>query len=600
MALSPVFDSVVIPGEEFVCQAQDALARKYASPGLQCGAALRTRSCLRCTAAHPARRIGQRRLPRVSVISESAVRQRVHVRLYLLTFALALLAACRTPPREPVADPGVAAPASAGVSVWLTSSDRARSLSPMPAADFVSQPPAPIHIRIDPDRRYQRMLGFGAAITDASAWLIQHRMSPAQRNALLRELFGREGEGIGFEFTRLTIGASDFSRRHYSLDDVPPGQSDPELRRFSIKPNRDDVIPVTRAVLAVNPQLKVMASPWSAPAWMKTTGSLIKGTLKPEYYEAFARYLQRYVDAYAAEGIPIFALTLQNEPAFEPDDYPGMRLDARARAEIIGRHLGPMLAQRRDQVEIFDWDHNWDKPEQPLGVLRDPVAARYVSAVAWHCYGGEVSAQSRVRDAFPDKDVYLTECSGGDWEPLRSGGLTLQARRLIVDTTRHWARGVLFWNLALVVNRRRLRHLPRRGHHRLEERGGHAYRRLLRAGPRQPLRTPGRLAHRLERGTGRRGQRRLPQSGWFAGADRGELGRRRAPLFRRGRCACVRLRLAGQEHGDLRVACWCAVGIRVRWPCRDTSEPEWSKSEPDRSGSGGSGSRTWPMPRACR
>jgi glucosylceramidase len=389
----------------------------------------------------------------VSVISESAVRQRVHVRLYLLTFALALLAACRTPPREPVADPGVAAPASAGVSVWLTSSDRARSLSPMPAADFVSQPPAPIHIRIDPDRRYQRMLGFGAAITDASAWLIQHRMSPAQRNALLRELFGREGEGIGFEFTRLTIGASDFSRRHYSLDDVPPGQSDPELRRFSIKPNRDDVIPVTRAVLAVNPQLKVMASPWSAPAWMKTTGSLIKGTLKPEYYEAFARYLQRYVDAYAAEGIPIFALTLQNEPAFEPDDYPGMRLDARARAEIIGRHLGPMLAQRRDQVEIFDWDHNWDKPEQPLGVLRDPVAARYVSAVAWHCYGGEVSAQSRVRDAFPDKDVYLTECSGGDWEPLRSGGLTLQARRLIVDTTRHWARGVLFWNLALDENR---------------------------------------------------------------------------------------------------------------------------------------------------
>jgi glucosylceramidase len=388
----------------------------------------------------------------MSVVSESAVRQRTRVHLHVATLALTLLAACRTPP-EPAAQPEAAKPASAEVSVWLTTSDRARSLTPMPAAGLASQPPAPVHIRIEPGRRYQRMLGFGAAITDASAWLIQHRMSPAQRDTLLRELFGREGDGIGFEFTRLTIGASDFSRRHYSLDDVPAGQSDPELRRFSIEPNRDDVIPVTRAALAVNPQLKVMASPWSAPAWMKTTGSLIKGTLKPEYYEVFARYLVRYADAYAAEGIPIFALTLQNEPAFEPDDYPGMRLDARARAEIIGRHLGRMLARRRDKTEIFDWDHNWDKPEQPLGVLRDPAANRYVSAVAWHCYGGEVSAQSRVHEAFPDKDAYLTECSGGDWEPLRSGGLTLQARSLIVDTTRHWARGVLFWNLALDENR---------------------------------------------------------------------------------------------------------------------------------------------------
>jgi glucosylceramidase len=389
----------------------------------------------------------------MSVVAESTVRQRVRVRSYVLALVLTLLAACRTPPQEAIAEAEPAMSASPEVSVWLTTSDRAKSLSPMPAARFASQPSAPIRIRIEPDRRYQRMLGFGAAITDASAWLIQHRMAPAQRDALLRELFGREGEGIGFEFTRLTIGASDFSRRHYSLDDVPPGQSDPELRRFSIEPNRGDVIPVTRAALAINPQLKVMASPWSAPAWMKTTDNLIKGTLKPEYYEAFAHYLVRYVDAYAAEGIPIFALTLQNEPAFEPDDYPGMRLDARARAEIIGRHLGPMLAQRRDKVEIFDWDHNWDQPEQPLGVLRDPVAAPHVSAVAWHCYGGDVSAQSRVHDAFPDKHVYLTECSGGDWEPLRSGGLTLQARRLIVDTTRHWARGVLFWNLALDENR---------------------------------------------------------------------------------------------------------------------------------------------------
>ena len=370
---------------------------------------------------------------------------------------VSVLAACMgpriagAPETRPMATPTAE---SARVRAWITTADHARALEPATSADFVVQPPsAAITIEVDPSRRYQRMLGFGASITDASAWLIQHRMSPAQRDALLRELFGREGAGVGFDFTRLTIGASDFSRNHYSLDDMPKGVNDPQLVRFSIAPNLDDVVPVTRAALAVNPQLKVMASPWSAPAWMKTTGSLIKGTLKPEHYGAFARYLARYVDAYAAEGIPIFALTLQNEPSFEPGDYPGMRLSAQARAEIIGQHLGPALAQRDTPVEIFDWDHNWDLPQEPLAVLRDPVAAPYVSAVAWHCYGGDVSAQTQVHDAFPDKDAYLTECSGGDWEPVKSGGLTGQARTLIIGTTRNWARGVLFWNLALDENR---------------------------------------------------------------------------------------------------------------------------------------------------
>jgi glucosylceramidase len=373
------------------------------------------------------------------------------IRGHVLAVATGLaFAACAALPDD--AAQGAAQDADSA-RVWITTADHAQALAAAPAARFGEEDERAIHIEIATDKRYQRMLGFGASITDASAWLIQHRMSPTQREALLRELFGREGDGIGFGFTRLTIGASDFSRYHYSLDDVPAGQSDPELAHFSIAPNRDDVIPVTRAALAVNPDLKVMASPWSAPAWMKTTGSLIQGTLQPRYYDAFARYLLRYVDAYAAEGVPIFALTLQNEPSFEPKDYPGMRLSAQARAQIIGRHLGPMLAQRTPAVQIFDWDHNWDLPQEPSAVLADPVASRYVSAVAWHCYAGEVSAQSQVHDAYPDKDAYLTECSGGTWEPVRSGGLTLQARQLVIGTTRNWARGVLFWNLALDENR---------------------------------------------------------------------------------------------------------------------------------------------------
>ena len=343
-------------------------------------------------------------------------------------------------------------PAPADVSVWITTAGHTRALAPSAPARFAGRASARPQIVVDDTQRFQEIVGFGASLTDSSAWLIQHMLDARQRDALLKELFGREGNGLGLSFSRLTIGASDFSRHHYSLNDTPDGTPDPDLKHFSIDQNRGDVIPVARAMLAINPQLKIMASPWSAPGWMKDSNSLIHGRLLPQYYDAFSRYLLRYVDAYAAEGIPIFALTVQNEPDYEPKDYPGMRLNAPARARLIGDHLGPMIARRGSGPLIFDWDHNWDKPEEPMGVLSDPVAGNYVDAVAWHCYGGDVAAQSPVHDAFPDKDAYMTECSGGDWEPVRSGGLPLQMKNIIIRSMRHWARGALFWNLALDEN----------------------------------------------------------------------------------------------------------------------------------------------------
>ena len=338
------------------------------------------------------------------------------------------------------------------VSVWITTADHTTALKPSAVARFSDRKAAKLSIAVDDTQRFQEMIGFGASLTDSSAWLIQHKLDAGQRDALLKELFGREGNGLGLSFSRLTIGASDFSRHHYSLDDTPDGKPDPELKHFSIDQNRGDVIPVAREMLAINPQLKIMASPWSAPGWMKDSNSLIQGRLLPQYYDAFSRYLLKYVDAYAAEGVPIFALTVQNEPDYEPKDYPGMRLNAPARARLIGDHLGPMIARRGNGPLLFDWDHNWDKPEEPLGVLSDPAAGKYVDAVAWHCYGGDVAAQSPVHDAFPDKDAYMTECSGGDWEPVRSGGLPLQAKNIIIRSARNWARGALFWNLALDEN----------------------------------------------------------------------------------------------------------------------------------------------------
>lgn len=353
-----------------------------------------------------------------------------------------------------------AAPAAAGdaVQVWITTGDQKQLMAR--GHDLAFDPPVAARAQdtagrtavvLDDGARYQAIVGFGAALTDASALLIQDKLSPAQRSALLQDLFGRADGGLGLSMTRLTIGASDFSTSHYSFDDVAPGSTDPTLARFSIAPNRAAVLPVVKQARAINPALAVMASPWSAPAWMKTTDSLVKGHLRPEAYASFARYLRRYVQAYADEGVPIYALTLQNEPGFEPDNYPGMRVDPAERAAFIGGYLGPALAGTG--VKLFDWDHNWDHPESPLQTLADPQAARYIDAVAWHCYGGAPDVQSRVHAAFPDKDVYLTECSGGDWAPGWDKQLQFLAGTLLIDGTRHWARGVLFWNLALDENK---------------------------------------------------------------------------------------------------------------------------------------------------
>ncbi|MBL8278959.1 MAG: glycosyl hydrolase [Pelomonas sp.] len=336
---------------------------------------------------------------------------------------------------------------AAPVRAWLTTPDQQHLLAPSSVS--APAPRADGVIRVDPKRQYQRIAGFGAAITEASAWLIRHGMKPAERDALMKELFTREGNGLGFELTRLTIGASDFSRRHYSLDDMPPGQTDPELRHFSLDAERADVIPAVKQALALNPRLQVMASPWSAPGWMKTTDSLVQGQLRPEFYGAFARYMVRYVEAMGAEGVPIFALTLQNEPHFEPPDYPGMRMPPRTRAAVVGQHLGPLLKAKGLNTQILEWDHNWDEPWSPLSMLSDATARKYVSGVAWHCYAGDVSAQSQVAQHYPELDVWFTECSGGEWKTQWAETLPWLMRHLVIGSTRHGARGVLMWNLAL-------------------------------------------------------------------------------------------------------------------------------------------------------
>jgi glucosylceramidase len=312
-------------------------------------------------------------------------------------------------------------------------------------------------IDVDADSAHQAIVGFGAALTDASAWLLHIALGDSARTALLAELFGRDSTagrpGIGLSFVRVTIGASDFSRSHYSLDDLPagspPGARDDALAHYSFAPMREHVLPLLQRARALNPALTVMATPWSAPAWMKSTHSLVQGTLRLDAYPAFAAYLQRVVSDFESAGVPVALLSVQNEPHFEPADYPGMRLPPAVRAEFLAHHLGPLLASRNPGTRVLDWDHNWDQPDSPLAVLGDSAARPFVAGVAWHCYGGDVSAQSKVHDAYPEKDAYFTECAGGEWAPNWGDNLRWNTRTLVIGTTRNWARGVALWNLAL-------------------------------------------------------------------------------------------------------------------------------------------------------
>ncbi|KAF0185257.1 MAG: glucosylceramidase [Alphaproteobacteria bacterium] len=328
-------------------------------------------------------------------------------------------------------------------AAWITTADGAQRLAPLTVGHW--RPPggesAPT-LRVDPQTTYQSMAGFGASITDSTAWLIQRRMTARQRATLLRDLFSRT-DGIGLSVTRLTIGASDFSRAHYSYS------APDDATRFDLRAVRRDVLPTVLAARRLNPGLTVIASPWSAPAWMKNSQSLVTGSLLPAHYEAFAQYLRDYVVGMGSKGVPIDALTIQNEPHFEPANYPGMRMTPRERAAFVGRHLGPLLEHDKLDVEILEWDHNWNEPDSPLAMLADPVAARYVDGIAWHCYGGDVSVQSQVHAAFPEKSTWMTECSGGEWDAQWGSSLAWMTRTLIIGATRNWARGVVLWNLAL-------------------------------------------------------------------------------------------------------------------------------------------------------
>ncbi len=359
-------------------------------------------------------------------------------------------------------------------AAWITTPDAAALLAPCETSEN-SGPghgfrEVSILIDTDPARSRQYFLGAGGSLPESSAALLARLPAAAREAALVR--FFSPTAGIGLSVLRQPIGSCAFvaGTRYYTCDDVPSGQTDFGLEHFGIARDEAEILPLLRRARELNPALSVIATPWSAPAWMKTSGSLVGGELidAPRYYDAYARYLAAFVQAYAAAGIPVHALTLQHEPQNRNPDVPGMHLGVdQARALI--QVLGPLLRARGLAVRILGYDHNWamhpndlaavppgepTEQDYPAALLSDPQTAPWLAGTAFHCYYGDPDAQSALHERFPDKDVYFTECSGSrgaadsDAKAF-SDTLRWHARHVVIGATRNWARTVLTGNLAL-------------------------------------------------------------------------------------------------------------------------------------------------------
>jgi len=337
------------------------------------------------------------------------------------------------------------------VSVWVTRGDQTKLMQKQNDLPIVSSGNKEALVSaIDFTTEFQEIEGFGAALTGSSAYLINRKMTAAQRQSLLKDLFDHES-GIGISYIRITMGASDFSLEDFTYDDLPAGQTDEELANFSIAKDRDDLIPVLKLILAIQPNIKIMATPWSAPAWMKSSGKLGGGSLKSEWYDSYASYFLKYLQAYEKEGIHIDAISLQNEPLHEAA-YPSMKMEAAAQADFIKNHVGPAMKKAGLATKILAYDHNWDRPDYPLLILNDPLARQYVSGSAFHAYGGNVAAMSQVRAEYPDKGVYFTEISGGRWATNFTDNLKWNMSNIFIGTVNNWSRNALLWNIALDEN----------------------------------------------------------------------------------------------------------------------------------------------------
>ncbi|WP_438303170.1 ricin-type beta-trefoil lectin domain protein [Streptomyces sp. HUAS TT11] len=369
-----------------------------------------------------------------------------------------LLAGLLTTAGLTVAGTAPAQAAGEQVTAWLTTTDDAggrhvvRGLQAQTPFAFQSGTGGGgENITVDENTRYQTFTGGGASFTDTAAWLMNSSgaLSQSTRDATMRKLFS-PSDGIGLSFLRNPMGASDLARFGYTYDDVPAGQSDPNLTKFSIAHDLADVVPLTRQALQLSPSLTVMASPWTAPAWMKDSGQLNGGWLKAEDYGAYASYFVKYLQGYRDQGVPVSYVTAQNEPTC-CSGYPSMSWNASGLAYFTKNELLPKLQAAGLTTKVLAQDWNWDTYDAYAAQTVDDAAIRShpnFGGIAWHGYGGDVTKQTTVHNQYPQLDAFGTEHSGGTWIANQQREDMLN----IVDYTRNWAKSVTKWSLAVDQN----------------------------------------------------------------------------------------------------------------------------------------------------
>ncbi|MGA8043188.1 MAG: glycoside hydrolase family 30 beta sandwich domain-containing protein [Terracidiphilus sp.] len=353
------------------------------------------------------------------------------------------------------------------IAVYQTTPDLLEALSQRESLNFhtAAIPGTPM-ITVDDAQRFQEIDGFGASLTDAAAWLFAKKLPPRQTAATFKMLFDRRG-GIAINFLRQPVGSSDLAVTFYSFDDLcqqttkacttPAGQTDPNLEHFSLAHDQEYILPLLKQALAINSGIHVMLSPWSPPGWMKTTGSMLgsnpetkeASALKPENYAAFASYLVKTIQGYQAAGVPVWALSVQNEPLFAPPTYSGMKMEAAEQATFLGEALGPALAAASLSPKVMVYDHNWNRPDYPETVLKDPKAGALAAGTAWHHYEGTPDVMTRNHQEFPQKDQWVTESSGGAWQ---KGNVLAEEAGELIAVTRNWSRSYVLWALATDQN----------------------------------------------------------------------------------------------------------------------------------------------------
>ena len=354
-----------------------------------------------------------------------------------------VIASCGS--RENTPSPKTETSAQNEVDVWITKGDESVKLQKQttPVAFTVSTNVYQ-NIDIDVSQTYQTVDGFGYTLTGGSAEVI-NTLSASKKQELLQDLFGSGENSIAVSYLRISIGASDLNSSVFSYNDLEPGQTDINLTKFSLEKDRG-VINLLKEILAINPKIKILGSPWSAPVWMKTNGSTIGGSLKPEYYGVYAQYFVKYIQAMKNEGITVDAITIQNEP-LHGGNNPSMVMTAEEQANFVKQSLGPAFKNAGINTKIIVYDHNCDRPDYPIAVLSDKDASPYIDGAAFHLYGGDISALSSVRNTFPTKNVYFTEqwtASNGNF----GGDLKWHTKNVVIGSMRNWSKNALEWNLA--------------------------------------------------------------------------------------------------------------------------------------------------------